>query len=511
VDKGMAEQADMESIFGKTVTAVIVKWDNEIDHQFDKEGHERCILFADLVGSTEYKQQHGERRGIGKSYVHNDLATQSVVRANGVIVKYTGDGLMAMFSGKDRCKNAISAGLDLIRRVIECNGNQSDPNNSRRFPHDLATRVGIHDGKVWLFKFDEATVPDPQGRTVDIAARLCSMASPMQVICTEQTFDGTGGAESFPFHSRPTRRLLRGVPDPVNVVAIATEDGARKSVPLPGSHDRAESEWAENQRKQAFDFFRQGKYADALSKVRSIISGNGSPRGEKDEGNFHANLQAAEIILFHVNSPEREREEYYNEADRYLCNAKMVREKCSRVWLLLGWLRILQYQHKHDVERIDRALEYLQRARKCADDDMNMDGVRYADIYKMYALWLRARHGTTTRENDLAEADRIGTELDKMFPPYVGHRKAEYLSAHALAKIERGDATNEGEARKIATMINESLKLDPTVSWSNDASGELMRIRKVDRRGLRHNSLSRVGDHGCGAPMINVIHINSGE
>src|SRR5262249_23928917 len=156
---------------------------------------------------------------------------------------------------------------------------------ARHFPHTLDTKVGVHDGRVWFFRYPQALVPDPQGQVVDIAARLCSMASKNQLICTEESFKDAGGADIFKNHSPATKRFIRGVPEPRQLVAIVPNESADVGlVPLAG-HDRPEQPAAIRERERAYEHFLRGEYGAALRILKDVIGG--------DLGNFHANLQAA--------------------------------------------------------------------------------------------------------------------------------------------------------------------------------------------------------------------------
>ena len=120
----------------------------EVDHFLEnwkayetKHSENACILFADLVGSTEFKRDHPVIEGLGKTVLHNRLAENAIVQHYGNAVKYLGDGVMGIFRGPDCGRNAISAGLDLILGI--------DQENKKRglgFPRDLNTKVGVHHG-----------------------------------------------------------------------------------------------------------------------------------------------------------------------------------------------------------------------------------------------------------------------------------------------------------------------------------------------------------------------------
>ena len=75
----------------------------------DKEVH-ASILFADLVGSTEFKRRQSVRDGLAKVVRHNEVVRNCVRSFDGSVVKYIGDGVMAKFEGKQHEFRTIQAG-----------------------------------------------------------------------------------------------------------------------------------------------------------------------------------------------------------------------------------------------------------------------------------------------------------------------------------------------------------------------------------------------------------------
>ena len=55
------------------------------------------MLFLDLVGSTSYRQRYGAVKGLAKAHRHNLIASESIVRNGGEVVKWIGDSVMGVF------------------------------------------------------------------------------------------------------------------------------------------------------------------------------------------------------------------------------------------------------------------------------------------------------------------------------------------------------------------------------------------------------------------------------
>ncbi len=152
------------------------------------------VVFADLVSSTPRAAKVGDRRWrelIGR--YERDLAERT--RAHGGrIVQTTGDGILAVFPVPSHAVRCACALIDVSARI------------------DLQSRVGIHAGEV-EFRGDAVT-----GLSVHIAARVCALADPDDVLATRTVKDVLVGS-GFDFTDRGTH-TLKGVPDSWQLFSI---------------------------------------------------------------------------------------------------------------------------------------------------------------------------------------------------------------------------------------------------------------------------------------------------
>ena len=150
------------------------------------------FLFADLVGFTALAELEGDDRAL-------EVALGLQRRVRGMLeehsaeqVKAIGDGLML------RCGEPRAAILLGLRLVEELHG-------ERGFP---PVRVGIHTGPAI------ANEGDWYGRTVNVAARLCSVAPGGEVMVSESTRDAAGKVPGVDWGERELH-WLRNVSEPV--------------------------------------------------------------------------------------------------------------------------------------------------------------------------------------------------------------------------------------------------------------------------------------------------------
>ena len=116
------------------------------------------VLFTDIVGSTERATQLGDEAWTAALAAHDRVVERQVTAARGVVVKFTGDGVLATFDGPARAVDCACA----IRDAVEDLG--------------LEIRAGIHTGEV------EMAEGDVHGIAVHVAARIMSLAAPGEVL-----------------------------------------------------------------------------------------------------------------------------------------------------------------------------------------------------------------------------------------------------------------------------------------------------------------------------------------
>jgi class 3 adenylate cyclase len=140
------------------------------------------ILFSDVTGSTSL----GERldpeslRGVmGRFY---DISRSVVARHGGVVEKFIGDALMAVFGvpsvHEDDALRAVRAALDLVRELEGVNDELEVAYGVR-----LAIRTGINTGEVAV----GAGEVFASGDAVNVAARLEQSAEPGEILISGTT------------------------------------------------------------------------------------------------------------------------------------------------------------------------------------------------------------------------------------------------------------------------------------------------------------------------------------
>lgn len=163
------------------------------------------ILFADIAGSTALYERVGDTQA--ETLISDILETlSSIVQTyNGHVIKTIGDEIMCQFSSSGE---AIQAASKMHEYLLK----KSSDNNSQK----ILVRIGAHLGSVLHSQ------GDIYGDTVNVAARVASVARPGKTMISEQTY------LSLPEALRPFCRLImetnfKGKELPVNLYEVVWE------------------------------------------------------------------------------------------------------------------------------------------------------------------------------------------------------------------------------------------------------------------------------------------------
>jgi class 3 adenylate cyclase len=157
-----------------------------VKHEVDVDRVLMTVLFTDIVDSTASAAAMGDRRWTELLEQHDLVAERAVTDNRGVVVKRTGDGLLATFDGPGKGIRAARAVQDAVR------------------PLGVEVRAGLHTGEV------ERRDQDVAGIGVHIGARVSALAGPGEVLVTSTVKDLVIGS-GLEFDDRG-QRTLKGVP-----------------------------------------------------------------------------------------------------------------------------------------------------------------------------------------------------------------------------------------------------------------------------------------------------------
>ncbi len=194
------------------------------------------VLFCDIVGFTPMSesQDPAEVREFLSRYF--DVARDIVTRYGGVVEKFIGDAVMAVWGApvarEDDAERAVRAGLDLISAVPQI---EHDPGTT------LEARVGIVTGRAATASgLEDAIVV---GDRVNTAARIEAVAPPGSCYVDETTRDATTAAISYVDRGR---HELKGKSEPLRLYeakrVVAALAGSQRSAGIEAPFSGREHE-----------------------------------------------------------------------------------------------------------------------------------------------------------------------------------------------------------------------------------------------------------------------------
>jgi class 3 adenylate cyclase len=170
---------------------------------------EVCVLFTDARGFTEMSQDMEPEAAFDILNGHLAAQVDLVYKHGGYIDKYSGDGIMAVFDGEKMAGDACQCALAILQRTREF----ADIHGAKT----IRLGLGINKGQVTIGNLGSGEHLDYTviGRNVNLAARLCGIAS-QSVVVAKSVRDAAQGTPGIAFASERAV-AVRGIRDPVTV------------------------------------------------------------------------------------------------------------------------------------------------------------------------------------------------------------------------------------------------------------------------------------------------------
>jgi len=139
-----------------------------VSEEIELDSAFRVIMFTDLKDSTLMTTMYGDNKALHLLHIHNALTRNALRAHSGTEVKHTGDGIMASFKS---VANAVDCALN-IQEAFNTH-NRANPEEA------LFVRIGLSAGE----PIEEDG--DLFGSAVQMAARLCALAEPNQILAAQ--------------------------------------------------------------------------------------------------------------------------------------------------------------------------------------------------------------------------------------------------------------------------------------------------------------------------------------
>jgi class 3 adenylate cyclase len=187
------------------------------------------VMFTDIKGFTELTEQKGEQYASEFRSRHDEILTEVIeTDGAGLIIKFIGDAVMAVFSEPSV---AVERALQIQQRLAELNASQ-------QFSEPMKVRIGLHIGQVSVANTLQA---DVFGRHVNRAARIESLADGGQIYLSYPVFDSAKGwlvgHDNLCWQSHGFYQL-KGIEDAVEIYEVIAREHGKPKPPLHGKKQR---------------------------------------------------------------------------------------------------------------------------------------------------------------------------------------------------------------------------------------------------------------------------------
>ena len=203
-----------------------------------KLGGERkyvTALFSDARGFTALSEKMSPEEVVRIMNVYLNLQTTVIHQWGGIVDKFVGDEVMAIFEGRGMELNAVRAAMEIqsyCRALNEARAASGE--------RTINIGIGLNSGDVVMGNMGSEDHMDYTviGDNINIAARLCGVAQPGQVLVSKAIADAVGDQASW--RTLPPV-MVKGKDQPIGIAEpLLIQGGARrfmrKTIDLPATY-----------------------------------------------------------------------------------------------------------------------------------------------------------------------------------------------------------------------------------------------------------------------------------
>ncbi len=210
----LREKLQMQKFVSKLTVQMIKERGGTRLRPAEGERHHVTILFSDVRNFTTIAERLEPEQIVRLINVYFHLQTEIIEKHGGVVDKFMGDQIMAIFPSRNMLESAVAAAVEIQRRLRELNKKRSAAGEVI-----LEVGIGINQGYAVLGNMGSRHRMDYTviGDVVNIAARLCSIAKAGQIIASLGALKALNG-------KYPTNRLqpiiVKGRSTPIEICEI---------------------------------------------------------------------------------------------------------------------------------------------------------------------------------------------------------------------------------------------------------------------------------------------------
>lgn len=193
----LREKLQMQKFVSK-LTVQMIKDTVSADGKKPRAANQKVtVLFSDVRNFSSIAEQLKPEEIVKLINIYFDLQTRIIESHKGIVDKFMGDQIMAIFQGKAMADNALLAAVEIQRQIRLINHERDTQGKAI-----LEIGIGINNGSAVLGNMGSADRMDYTviGDVVNVAARLCAKAAIGQIIMSYDLANKVNG-------SYPTSRL----------------------------------------------------------------------------------------------------------------------------------------------------------------------------------------------------------------------------------------------------------------------------------------------------------------
>jgi len=155
------------------------------------------VLFSDVRHFSSIAEELAPEEIVKLINIYFDIQTRVIEKHGGIVDKFMGDQIMAIFEGRDMADNALLSAVEIQRQIRILNQRRNENGEQ-----SLEIGIGINNGSAVIGHMGSSDRMDYTviGDVVNVAARLCSVAKAGQIITSFDVAKKVNG-------SYPTSRL----------------------------------------------------------------------------------------------------------------------------------------------------------------------------------------------------------------------------------------------------------------------------------------------------------------
>lgn len=216
IERSALARRDFEKLLPPEIVDQVLS--GKVQLQRGGELRETAVLFSDIRGFTRWTEKHKPSHIVSILNDYFELMVDAIHRHHGTLDKFMGDGIMALFGapiayGSDTL-NAVLSAMDMMEGLEKLNKRLRDLGQE-----DVEIGIGINNGPVIAGYMGSTKSMEYTaiGDHVNLSARLCGVATPGQILLSENTYQEV--RSNIDVRTMPPV-VVKGKADPVNIYEV---------------------------------------------------------------------------------------------------------------------------------------------------------------------------------------------------------------------------------------------------------------------------------------------------